>query len=447
MNQQFRERVSGWLASCVNKAFDLDGYYGAQCYDLANKYALDIVGSGRFIGLYAADIISQPGAKYRRINNTSSFVPQIGDIAVWNKNLGGGAGHVGICTGEGDTSYFVSLDQNWNKPAATYVRHNYDNFIGVLRPLAAEIANSTPSTAVPTPSADNEGIVNGQGLRGRVEPNMNASSPWYFDDLERITLIGRKKGQMVTSGPYAPSDWWYLAQGRDKPEAPRVWVSDAFVRTTKNPANVPDYVSDPLKPGPIPEPVNYAFTKDVDCVTEVKPAGKGNYEVGNFPDKPDKAVIHDFGARGVDTIGSLINTFTKSGTAVSSHFAVSGKKIVQLVSLKDRAYHAGANGNSYIGIETDPAQDLDTIGSAKVLLKQLRSKYGSQLLLIEHNSIMPTSCGDDVDLKNYDITDPGPITPNPPADPTITDRLTVIEATLKYIQDFLTGLFINYRRK
>lgn len=419
MNEQFKQRVLGWLSAHVNKNWDVDGFPANQpyqCYDLANLYAVEIGGSGRFTGLYAADIIGQAGTKYRRINNSPTFVPQTGDIMVWNKNVGGGAGHVAICTGEGDTNYFVSLDQNWNRPTATYVRHDYNHVIGVLRPLASEV--SSPATTIPTPKADNIGIVNGQGLRGRVEPNMNASSPWYFDDLEEITLHNKIHGQNVTVGPYAPSDWWYLAQGKES-NAPKVWVSDAYVRTTKNPANVPDYTApSPTKPAPIPEPAKYVFTKDVECVTEVLPAGQGNYEVGNFPDKPEKAVIHDFGTRGVDTIGSLINTFTKAGASVSSHFAVSGKRIVQLVSLKDRAYHAGANGNSCVGIETDPAQDADTIESTKTLLKQLRAKYGHQLQLIEHNSIMPTKCGDDVDLANYNITEPEPpITPNPPADP------------------------------
>jgi hypothetical protein len=117
------------------------------------------------------------------------------------------------------------------------------------------------------------------------------------------------------------------------------------------------------------------------------------------------AVIHDFGTKGKDTITSLINWFTKArGDGTSAHFAVSGKRIVQLVSLKDRAYHAGKIGNNYIGIETDPAQDPETIESAKSLLKELKVKYGYQFPLIEHNQIMSTSCGDDVDLANYDIT-------------------------------------------
>lgn len=445
MNEEFKQRVYAWLGSTVNRNWDLDGYPPAQpyqCYDLVNKFSLDIVGAGRFVGLYASDIINQPGTKYRKILNTASFVPQPGDIAVWNRNLGGGAGHTGVCTGEGDTNYFVSLDQNWSRPTATYVRHDYNNFIGVLRPLASETA--TPAEAIPTPTADNEGIVNGSGLRGRTAPNTGASSPWYFNHLDRVLIHFRTRGENITSGPYAPSDWWYLVTDKSVATSPQVWVSDAYIRTTKNPAAVPDYTT---TPPPLPTPTQYTFAKDVACVTEVIPAGIGNFESGNFPQNQDTAVIHDFGTKETDTITSVINTFKSvGGRGVSAHFAVSGKRIIQFVSLKDRAYHAGSQGNGYIGIETDPAQDVDTIESTKELLRQLRTKYGRTLRLIEHNTLMATACGDDVNLANYDITEAPPILPNPPADPTITDRLNALQLLVKQITDFLDRVFLGWRQ-
>ena len=70
---------------------------------------------------------------FERIANTASFIPQKGDIAVWNTNQGNGAGHIAIATGEGTTSYFYSYDQNWSKKAMTKVKHTYTNFSGVLR--------------------------------------------------------------------------------------------------------------------------------------------------------------------------------------------------------------------------------------------------------------------------------------------------------------------------
>lgn len=42
-------------------------------------------------------------------------------------------GHICIATGEGDTSYFNSWDQNWGSKEMKIVRHNYTGFLGVLR--------------------------------------------------------------------------------------------------------------------------------------------------------------------------------------------------------------------------------------------------------------------------------------------------------------------------
>lgn len=252
MNSTYAAKVLKWMDASVNKGWDFDGYYGFQCYDLAQFYNRDVVGNpARFYGLYAADIITQAGTKYRRIDNTPEFVPQLGDLMVWNKKMGGGAGHVAICTGEGDTTFFMSLDQNWVRGEATYIRHTYDNVIGVLRPLESEQVTVKPS-------ADNEGIVQGDSLRGHTAPTLSSPVPWYFDDQEKITLIAKTHGDSV-AGTWGTTDWWYLATGVGSPQ---VWVSDGYVLTTKNPANVPDY-KEPTKPVYSPRPTGGLFGVDV----------------------------------------------------------------------------------------------------------------------------------------------------------------------------------------
>lgn len=322
-------------------------------------------------------------------------------------------------------------------------KNGFDGFIDQGPHLAP------PPAPFPRPNADNEGVINVEGstLRGRTAPTTNASSPWYFDHKERVTLIAKTKGDTVTVGPYAPSNWWYLAQGRDNATAPQVFISDAYVRTTKNPAAVPDYVApSPIPtpvptPKPTPPPPAYTFTKDLDCVTEVIPAGLGNFEVGNFPALPKKAVIHDYGTKGHDTVGSTINEFKRNGSQKSAHFVVSGKRIIQMVSLKDRGYHAGSHGNDFIGIETDPAQDPDTIESTKRVLREFETKKGYQLELIEHNTIMNTSCGDDVDLANYDITEQS-TPPNADIDD-LKNRVRLLEAFKDAIKALLAKIGIN----
>lgn len=127
MFQQFFNTYNG-------KFVDFDGAYGAQCFDLVNKWSTTL-GYRPFSGLYASGIYQQPQGNYSQIPNSPTAVPQAGDIIVWNNRYGGGYGHTGIATGEGDTNYFVSFDQNYptgspSKP----VRHSYDGVIGWLRP-------------------------------------------------------------------------------------------------------------------------------------------------------------------------------------------------------------------------------------------------------------------------------------------------------------------------
>lgn len=173
---------------------------------------------------------------------------------------------------------------------------------------------------------------------------------------------------------------------------------------------------------PVPTPTEpvvekYSFAPDFDFV-EVIPVALNKFAFGNFPDKPEYAVIHQFGTLGIDTIGSTINTFTNpTARQASSHFVVSGKRIVQMVSLKDRAYHAGTVGNNYIGIETDPLQDADTIASTKKLLAALKAKYGYELKKTLHKDVpgAATNCGASITLSKYDLAPEIIIVPVPEA--------------------------------
>lgn len=92
--------------------------------------------------------------------------------------------------------------------------------------------------------AYNEGIVQTQGLPAHQEPNLTSSWPWYYDNQEHIILIEKTVGELVATGPYAPSRWWYRTD--------KGWVSDAYVSTVATPPNIPDYA--PPAPEPAPEP-------------------------------------------------------------------------------------------------------------------------------------------------------------------------------------------------
>lgn len=129
-----------YFAERIGVGIDYDKYASIQCFDLANDYSVNLIGGKAFVGMSAYEIYTnyanQPGKElYERIPNTPEFVPIKGDIMVWGTGIGEN-GHVAICTGEGDTTWFNSYDQNWNYANApvTLVKHSYSSVLGVLRP-------------------------------------------------------------------------------------------------------------------------------------------------------------------------------------------------------------------------------------------------------------------------------------------------------------------------
>lgn len=125
--------IKEWLDQENGTCLDWDNSYGYQCVDLINFYfdAFNLPGiSG--VG-YAYEFWTNAGDEYIKIDNTTDAVPQVGDIIIWSNEVGY-AGHVAIASGEGDTNYFVSLDQNWPLGSCThYERHSYWGVIGWLR--------------------------------------------------------------------------------------------------------------------------------------------------------------------------------------------------------------------------------------------------------------------------------------------------------------------------
>lgn len=103
---------------------DTDGYYGKQCMDLYNYYCNNVLNLQNVGASCAKEILNNRNImdNVERIDNYPEFVPQKGDIAVGNI---GGYGHVCICLGEGDKTYFKSLDQNWKPQQLTEEKHNY----------------------------------------------------------------------------------------------------------------------------------------------------------------------------------------------------------------------------------------------------------------------------------------------------------------------------------
>lgn len=103
---------------------DVDGAYGKQCMDLYNYFSQYMVGATGVGAGYAKDLLNNQKVYeyYDRIDNYPEFVPQKGDVAVWQ---GGSYGHTAICLGEGDTNRFKTIDQNWKPLQLSEEWHNY----------------------------------------------------------------------------------------------------------------------------------------------------------------------------------------------------------------------------------------------------------------------------------------------------------------------------------
>lgn len=336
--------------------------------------------------------------------------------------------------------HFETLPNGWNFRNGTYGRVNPAIFCAgywnphpvVPAPSKAIAANqretsvvtnkrATPSTTGKLLESFKSGLV--LTFKGFVHgESVSGNNVWF---------VGIS-GAYIWSGCFADSSTRGLSDLTPKP-APAPAPKPV-------PKPVPAPVTKPVPtPAPAPQPAiaPYSFTPDFDFV-EYHPADINNVERASdtptkvvFPAKPEKAVIHQFGTVGVDTIGSTLNQFSNpnlGAKAVSAHFVVSGKRIVQVVSLKDRAYHAYSIGNNWVGIETDPAQDADTIASVNKLLRALKAKYGYTLTPIRHKEVpLPTgglcmtNCGTLVNLNNYQIDavpvvpapTPAPVTPTP----------------------------------
>ena len=140
-----------YALSMVGKGYDYDNAYGWQCFDTANYYWHQLFGHG-LKGAGAADIPTHNNLKGEATvyENTKSFLAKPGDLVVFNRNYGGGYGHVSIVVGATLNQLDV-VEQNWlggglNKTEVTARRkHNYDFPMWFIRPkFKAEPKKTTP---------------------------------------------------------------------------------------------------------------------------------------------------------------------------------------------------------------------------------------------------------------------------------------------------------------
>ena len=135
--------LDAFIKKYLGRAVDYDGTAGAQCVDLIKmylKYVLGII--PKAIGNAHAyfdnfTLHSFLNKNFVRIKNSPKFVPMKGDVCTWSKKMNK-YGHVAIATGAGDTNNFITYDMNWGAKELRMIEHNYNYFLGVLRPIHRE---------------------------------------------------------------------------------------------------------------------------------------------------------------------------------------------------------------------------------------------------------------------------------------------------------------------
>ena len=182
------------------RGIDQDGYYGFQCKDLVNAYAIWMgkpFTAGNAESLWR---VVQPG--WKRISATSA--PKQGDVFVmWYSAGGVEYGHTGLVNTATSTS-FTSLDQNWfhsslhvGSPPA-FVVHPRDSrkvqygIRGYLRPT---LATTTPTYTYYT-------VVSGDSL-GKIATK-------YSTTVSQLVSWNKTKYPTLATNPNAIQIGWKL---------------------------------------------------------------------------------------------------------------------------------------------------------------------------------------------------------------------------------------------
>jgi len=89
-------------------------------------------GAAEFWNRYETD--PNMNKHFIKIPNTPEFVPQEGDIPIWNKNKGNGKGHIAVVyTNEQSVHKMICLEQNWKPKIVSVESHDYKDVLGFFR--------------------------------------------------------------------------------------------------------------------------------------------------------------------------------------------------------------------------------------------------------------------------------------------------------------------------
>lgn len=158
-----------WVDQTKNRFWDMDGAYGAQCWDLWAKYSMDMYGmsiqdcitpTGYAGGLYTSYPVSARCEQvYERIP-ASGYSPVAGDVAIWGYGTYTPYTHVAIVAGnegvKNNSIYIITQ----NPDASALKWFPIDGLLGYLHP------RTMPKSDVDNPTGDNNQGHPDSGRRG-----------------------------------------------------------------------------------------------------------------------------------------------------------------------------------------------------------------------------------------------------------------------------------------
>lgn len=136
-----RDKLNQFIANTNGQFIEVSSQSAAfQCMDLVYCFIFSLgFPKSTIQNQYAYQVYKNPKEityeYFDLIPNTNDFVPQDGDIGVFDKTSTNVAGHIVICLGGGTTSRFKRFEQNSPIGTNAHVSEgSYNNFLGVLRP-------------------------------------------------------------------------------------------------------------------------------------------------------------------------------------------------------------------------------------------------------------------------------------------------------------------------
>lgn len=307
--------VREWINLWNGRGIDEDGAYGNQCWDLAAKYAKEMIGCPRLPTRPggnggAKDVfemfMAPLGQYFDRISNdpnNPNQVPQPGDLIVWGAPMGTLVEN-GVATAYGHIAVVVSaspgvstvkvFEQVASVGNATLATRNYRYVIGWLSPKTRPAFETAAPAPAPAPAAPVPNLPDGEFYQIRKGDTFWQLEEWW--DLPHGTLqslnpsasprslaIGqhiRVRSAAVTPAPVNNEEFYTIQQHDTFWDLETEWGYEHGTLQNLNPTLNPRTLGigqQIRRKAPVPAPVNVAVAPAPDrvapaLVSEMDPA-------------------------------------------------------------------------------------------------------------------------------------------------------------------------------